>query len=254
MKPRPVDQQDEYEKPEDRVVDHFDGPDTSELEIEKKWIQRAQNDPDNFGFLYRKYRPKVYRWIRWSIRDEDVISNLADETFSQALDNIGKFKFRGYSLGAWLFRIARNLVAMEFRKKKLRREVPYDPDLYEPESSERPDRDLEAKDETEILMICLEDLKPECKEVMINFYDIEMTTKEISIVMEIPEPTVKSHLQRGRKQLRKCLIAKGVRRGLSPMALKVIKESAIQDEGWKILGAEDEKPRISRAKSGDNDE
>ncbi len=254
MKPRPVEQPDENEDPEDRAVDNFDGPESSELEIEEKWIQLAQNDPDKFDFLYRRYRPKVYRWIKWSVGDEDLTSNLADETFSQALDNIGKFKFRGYSFGAWLFRIARNLVAMEFRRKRIRREIPYDPDLYEPESRERPDRDLEAKDETEMLMTCLEELKPECREVMINFYDIGMTTKETSIVMEIPEPTVKSHLQRGREQLRKCLIAKGVRRGLSPMAQKVIKESAIQDEGWKVLGAEDEKSRISRAKSGDNDE
>lgn len=241
MKPRPLNQPDDQDEAGDPGQEILDIGKTDDLEIDRKWVQLAQLDIEKFDFLYRKYRPKIFLWIMWMVKIEDVASNLTDETFSQAVDNVDKFKWRGYTFGAWLFKIARTVVGQYFRRKNSIPEIPYDPDLHEPDTGKRPDLDLEREEESHLLMMCLDRLKPDCREVMVNYYGLGMTTKETGLVMDMAEATVKSHLQRGRKQLKKALVAEGMERELSPITKKIIWETAIREDDWDLLGADNEK-------------
>ena len=106
------------------------GNETDALAIEKKWLQLARIDIEQFEHLYRKYRPRIHRFIALNVRDADLAANLTDETFSRAVDKLESFRWQGYSFGAWLFRIARNVMGQEFRSRGRRTEVPFDPDLH----------------------------------------------------------------------------------------------------------------------------
>lgn len=214
-----------------------DDQESSELAIEKKWLQLARIDIEQFELLYRKYRPKIFRFIALNVRDEDLAGNMTDETFSRAVDKLDSFRWQGYSFGAWLFRIARNVMGQEFRRQRTRPEVRFDPDLHDREDSgARPDRDLESSDEGRLLAECLDRLKPDPREVIVNHYGLGMTTREIGIVMGMAEATVKSHLQRGRKQLLKHLVDGGMERGLSGDTDQLIRETVAREDGWQVLG------------------
>lgn len=207
-----------------------------ELAIEKKWLQLARIDIEQFEHLYRKYRPKIYRFIALNVRDADQAANLTDETFSRAVDKLDSFRWQGYSFGAWLFRIARNVMGHEFRRRQSRPEVPFDPDLHDRESGDRPDRDLERNDEKRLLAQCLDRLKPDPREVFISHYGMGMTTRQIAVITGMAEATVKSHLQRGRRKLLELLKDAGMERGLSRDADLLIREAVAKDDGWQVVG------------------
>jgi len=212
----------------------------SDLEIEKKWLLRARVDVEKFAFFYRKYYARVYRSILLMVGDEDRARDLTDETFSQAVQKLGSFRWRGFSFGAWLFKIARHTVYRRRRYDKARPEVAFDPAQHDHGGGDRPDHQVERDDEVRVLMECLDQLKPIVKEVFVNCYGVGMTAREIGIVMDMPEATVYSHLKRGRKELRALLIAGGVERALSPRVVNTIQRSKFGDEGWRILEGENE--------------
>ncbi len=103
-------------RPQDKTaVAGSSGPDKvgrripSDLDIEKKWLQLTRIDIEQFEFFYKKYRPKIYKYIFMRTLEKDLAIDLTDETFSRAVDKLGSFAWQGYSFGAWLFKIAQNL-------------------------------------------------------------------------------------------------------------------------------------------------
>jgi RNA polymerase sigma-70 factor (ECF subfamily) len=56
------------------------------------------------------YRP-VYRYIRARIFDDETAEDLAASVFVEAMTSIRSYSYRGRPLLAWLYRLARNIVA-----------------------------------------------------------------------------------------------------------------------------------------------
>lgn len=202
----------------------------AELAIEKKWLQRTRIDNEAFEFFYRKYRPKIYKYVYMRILDRDLATDLTDETFSRAVDRLGSFEWQGYTFGAWLFKIARNVVGEDFRRRKARPEVAFHPESHERDSGCRPDLEVEELIDYKVLGSCIDRLKPAVKVIFVNHYGLGLTTREIAVDMRISESTVKSHLQRGRKCLQKCLLANGINRGIPRRCARERKERRVIDQ------------------------
>jgi RNA polymerase sigma-70 factor (ECF subfamily) len=92
---------------------------------ERLLVQAAQNDPARFSELYELHFERVYAFIVRRIRDRDAAEDLASDVFQKALAALPQFDWRGIPFGAWLIRIAANLVAD--RWKQMSREVIQDP-------------------------------------------------------------------------------------------------------------------------------
>jgi len=75
----------------------------------------AQGDADAFEELYRTHVEGVARHVRFRLgrADEDVVA----EVFVRAWAGISSYQDRGRPFGAWLFGIARHLIADEFRTR-----------------------------------------------------------------------------------------------------------------------------------------
>lgn len=234
---RPRQRDDDLQAPDPQESEAVDRRSASsdELDIEKKWLQLTRIDPENFETLYNKYRPKIFRFLVLSTHDRDLASELTDETFSRAVDGLGSFRWQGYSFGAWLFRIARNVMGQEFRRRRVRREVPFDGDRHDQVATNAPDRDMETGQEWDRLADALASLDDVRREVFVNHYGLDMTTREIGIVMSLAEGTVKSHLQRGRKQLLRYLVEHGLERGLTERTRAMLADAAARDDGWDVV-------------------
>jgi RNA polymerase sigma-70 factor, ECF subfamily len=70
-----------------------------------------RHDPLAFGELFDLYFEKLRKYICYQTGDLDMAEELASEVFTKALAGIDSFDDRGGTLGAWLYGIARNLVA-----------------------------------------------------------------------------------------------------------------------------------------------
>jgi RNA polymerase sigma-70 factor, ECF subfamily len=96
----------------------------------------AQGDREAFGELYRILHPKVFRLARFHLgtRAEDAVS----ETFARAWAALPSYRQMGTPFAAWLYGIARHVVADQLAKQ--RREVPRPqiPDgIVQPDPDER---------------------------------------------------------------------------------------------------------------------
>lgn len=61
------------------------------------------------------YRP-IYRYVHARVFDEAAAGDIASAVFAEAIASIGSYTYRGRPVLAWLYRIARNLVADHQRK------------------------------------------------------------------------------------------------------------------------------------------
>jgi len=208
-----------------------------DLEIEKKWLQLTRVDGGKFEYFYRKYYDTMMIYISAEIEDPHLAQNLTDEVFSLALDRLDKFQWQGYSFGAWLFQIARNLRSNEVRRQGRSVEVPWE---SEHDDVEDPRDVVGQMEDADVLNFCIENLDPVRRQVFQAFYWSNLLVKEIAVVLDLSESNVKNHLMRGRVHLRRCLMENGMERGLSDEKLKMIRESTIEDEGWKLVEDDDE--------------
>jgi len=96
---------------------------------ERRLIEAAQRDRASFGDVYERYFALVYGYVARRVRDRAATEDLTSEVFRKALANINRFKWTGAPFGAWLLRIASNVIAD--RAKKAARERGSSPSVNE---------------------------------------------------------------------------------------------------------------------------
>lgn len=111
-----------------------DPPSGAAVVCEGSLAERAARDPAAFAALYESYLPRVYRYAYRRLGAHTDAEDLTAQTFQRALEAIGRYEPRGAPFGAWLFRIAHNLVVDRYRTR--RGDVPLDGSTLDP-----PDRD-----------------------------------------------------------------------------------------------------------------
>ena len=83
---------------------------TDETEA-RRLVEAAQQDRSCFGDVYERYFELVYGYVARRVRDRAATEDLTSEVFRKALANIDRFKWTGAPFGAWLLRIASNVIA-----------------------------------------------------------------------------------------------------------------------------------------------
>lgn len=89
-----------------------------ELEQERVWIEQSREDIAQFRPLYEKYYDALYRFFVRRTDDNFLSEELCSQTFCQSLDKLHQFEWKGKPFGAWLFKIASNILRKYFRDKK----------------------------------------------------------------------------------------------------------------------------------------
>lgn len=78
----------------------------------------ARQNPDAFAELYRRYLPRVYRYLLAQLGDEHQAQDLTAQTFLAAFENIGGYRGQGKFV-SWLMTIARNKATDQFRARRV---------------------------------------------------------------------------------------------------------------------------------------
>ena len=178
---------------------------SQELIIEQQLIIAAQNNPARFAPLYEKYHRQIFLFIIKRVKNEDLAGDITSRVFLKALLNIKKFKFQGYPLSSWLYRIASNETNMHFRKSKKTNEVEImESDVIElmTEMKEGVDEDRQG-----LLIEALNALPLELTELIEFRYFEKMSFKEIGEIKGISEGNAKIRVYRVIEKLKKTLKA-----------------------------------------------
>ncbi len=77
----------------------------------------AVTGQDSFENDCLGYFTRIYRYVRASVGNDSDAEDLTQDVFVQAFSKVDQFK--GGDLEAWLYRIARNKIAMHYRRKGL---------------------------------------------------------------------------------------------------------------------------------------
>ena len=77
---------------------------------EGELVAAAKRDPREFGALYELYVDRVYRYAYRRVGTHHDAEDVTAQTFQQALAALPKYEWRGLPFGAWLFRIAANVI------------------------------------------------------------------------------------------------------------------------------------------------
>lgn len=150
---------------------------------ETEFVERAvSGDADAFAELYDAYCDEIYRFILHRVSSKQTAEDLTSQVFLKAWDNLGRYKMRGSPFGAWLFKIARNMVIDHYRTRK-------ETFPLETEAISRPDpktnvaKEVERQLQGEWLRKMLQRLTEDQREVLTLKFINGLTTGEVAKVM-----------------------------------------------------------------------
>jgi RNA polymerase sigma-70 factor (ECF subfamily) len=136
--------------------------------------------------------------------------DLTQEVFLRVFRTLKTFRAGEGSFAVWLNRLTRNLLIDHYRRTRQERNT----DSLEDQlpgiedstaMSARTDGLLASREASELLQGALQRLSPELREAVILRDVEELEYKEIAQVLNVPEGTVKSRLNRGRAELARVL-------------------------------------------------
>jgi RNA polymerase sigma-70 factor (ECF subfamily) len=155
----------------------------------------------------RKVYGLCYRFTNNGVEAQD----LTQEVFLRVFRTIKTFRSAEGSFGTWLARVTRNLLIDNYRRTRQERvtdSIEEQLPTFEESGASaapRPDQALAGREASEILQATLQKLSPDLREAVILRDLQEMEYREIASVLEIPEGTVKSRINRGRAELARLL-------------------------------------------------
>ena len=91
-------------------------------------------------YLVQEYAPALFRFAYYQMQDASSAEDVVAEVMVRVIASIGSFKHQQATFQAWVFRIARNLIADHFRASKRRPQISLD-EWLETEPENEPGRD-----------------------------------------------------------------------------------------------------------------
>ncbi len=164
---------------------------------------------DDIAAVYALYEARIFRFLLLAVRDRDVALSLTQDTFLNAWRT--RASFRGEcSIATWLTYLAANLLrshtrteAFRFWKRVQETAVSVDDlKLQLPHAERSAEAKLIAQQELEQIWQKVEKLSRPQRAIFLLRFIEEAELAEIAKIMNMPLPTVKSHLYRALDQIR----------------------------------------------------
>lgn len=168
---------------------------------------------DAWAAIYDANYPAIYRYIRARIFEETVAEDLAADVFLAALDGVRRYRDRGRPLLAWLYGIARNVVAEHQRQLARTGSLSsqrQDRTTAQPQPGQVADPTPAGGDPAELithldLQVAIQKLTESQREVVILRHFVGLSTGEIAGVLGKDIPAIYSLEARAMMTLRKLL-------------------------------------------------
>jgi RNA polymerase sigma-70 factor (ECF subfamily) len=181
------------------------------LDADSQTVERClAGDQSAWEDLVKTHTRRVYAICLRFTGKENEAQDLTQEVFLRVFKTVGSFRSGEGSFGVWLARLTRNLLIDNYRRTKLERatdSIEEQLTVLEEKTAlhSRTDGLLAGREASELLQAALQKLSPELREAVILRDLEELDYREIAKVLNVPEGTVKSRLNRGRAELARAL-------------------------------------------------
>ena len=178
------------------------GPPDSDATI----IERSLRHPERFAVIFDWHAPHIQRYLARRLGAQTA-DDLAAETFVVAFDKRSRYDLRRPNARPWLYGIATNLVGQhhreEVREYRLRNAVGPQPDVDG--HADRVAARVTAQAMNKLLAAALADLNDGDRDVLLLIAWEGLSYEEVAQALAVPIGTVRSRLNRARKQVRAAL-------------------------------------------------
>ena len=166
-----------------------------------------RGDRSAFETLVRSVQRPVYGLCLRLLRVEAEASEVAQETFLRAYQNLHRYD-DGKPFDLWVMAIARNL-CLDLLRRRTRMLTDNVDDMHEvlPSGAASQEEGVIAGEERRSLESALSTLSVDDREVLSLYYVQKRTTKEIAVVMGVAPGTIMARLFRAREKLRRRMTA-----------------------------------------------
>lgn len=175
--------------------------------VDEEELLRRTSTGDRFAFdeLYRRTSPWLTVRLRRRCADDDVVADVLQETYLAVWRAAGSFAgsaATGSAVG-WLWTIAANRLVDAFRRRARLAHVPHA--LLAETTAPAAEETVMAGRIGQELEQALLELPPELRQVLRAMVLDGFTVRETSLLLGVPEGTVKTRARRARIALREAL-------------------------------------------------
>ena len=174
-------------------------------------LKEIKKNPETFEIIYEEYFNRIFAYVFKRTLDYNIAKDICSEIFIKAFIGIKNYKWQNTPLVVWLFKIAQNEIRLYFRSKKYRPEYlssdfskfrnQISPGVEEERINT--ENQLLKKNTVRNLVENINRLPVNERETISLKYIENLTYDEIAQVLKMKTGTVKSHISRGLKKLRK---------------------------------------------------
>ncbi len=166
--------------------------------------------------LVRLHTRRVYSVCYRFTNSDSEAQDLTQDVFLRVFKNLKSFRAGEGLFIVWLTRLARNLLIDHYRRTRMDRATDSIEDQLSaleenPATIGRTEGMLAGREASELLQAGLQKLSPELRETVILRDLEELEYREIAQILNVPEGTVKSRLNRGRAELARVLRKRNIR-------------------------------------------
>ena len=152
--------------------------------------QASRFDPDALRALHGRFYEPVYRYVRFKVSDPHISEDITSEVFVRVLEALKRGKVWRTTPDAWIFGIARNVVADHYRQKSRRTEVMLDERLAMPEE-ESPAQQVAVAEQHEELAQAITLLTDEQRDVILLRFMEGLSIKDVAEILNKTPGAVK---------------------------------------------------------------
>lgn len=159
---------------------------------------------DYLGDLYNRYIELQFGLCMKYMKDKSKAEDAVMQIFEQLVVKLPKHKVENFR--SWLYTLTKNHCLMEIRKEKkmLNSGIQPEEDMHFEDFLHLNDKELKEI-EYQKLEACMLDL-PELQQKCIKYHYYEKKSyKEIALLLEEKQDKIRSYIQNGRRNLKKCM-------------------------------------------------
>lgn len=167
---------------------------------ESHLVARAQaGDQGAVSDLYKAYSEAVFQYISYRVESRMMAEDLTAEVFLRMVRGLKTYEHRGLPFGAWLFRIASNLVREHYRQSRQARLAALTENQHSDDTD--PFDRLARQEEREQLRQALRTLPTDYQDILILRFMQNLSHTEVAAVLDKTEVAVRALQHRALKAL-----------------------------------------------------
>ena len=193
----------------------FEADDT--LEQDAQLVQQClQGDGSAWEELVRRHTRRIFNICYRFTGNGTEAEDLSQEVFLRVYKTLGSYRSAHGGFATWMTSVTRNLLIDHYRRTKRDRQTDSLEDAMpvvesKESSARRPDQQALLGELSSQVQTALTKLSPDLREAVILRDLQQLEYNEIRQILDVPEGTVKSRINRGRIELARILQQMGVR-------------------------------------------